>query len=187
MTGPTPRPRHPAQERVLQVLKERPGASVQDLAHALGLTRTATLHHVRRLARQDLVRSVRQGRRRLHFLAAVPPPDQTLMGLMHLHTARLVLERLARDPAASWRALAKDLGVTPRAVRWHIRKLQGEGVLEVQPSRFGPGHVAVLSPALRALLDASPLVAAGPAAAPAPPPPPAPELRVPAGEAPLRR
>lgn len=165
----TERPRHPAQERILQVLAERPGASVQDLAGDLRLTRTATVHHLRRLGRDGLVRSVRHGRRRLHFLAAAPQ-QPGLLGLLHTHTARLVVETLARDPGASWRKLARQLGITPRAVRWHIRNLERERALHVQPSLFGPGHVTVLSPGLRDLLglDAPPLP---PSLAPVQPPP----------------
>ncbi|MEA3203266.1 MAG: Helix-turn-helix domain, partial [Thermoplasmata archaeon] len=147
-----PAERHPAQARILVVVAERPGACVQDLAEDLGITRTATLHHVRRLTREGLVRSVRHGRRVLHFLAAAQPPP-SLLGLLHVHTARLVVEMLSQDPAASWRKLAKQLGITPRAVRWHIRKLEKEEALHVQPSRFGPGHVTVLSPVLRAMME----------------------------------
>jgi len=143
--------RHPAQARVLHVLGERPGASVQDLAEDLGITRTATLHHIRCLMREGLVCSLRQGRRRLHYLAATQQPP-TLLGLLHAHTARLVVESLASDPGTSWRRLARQLGITPRAVRWHIRKLEAESALRVQPSLFGPGHITVLSPGLRAAL-----------------------------------
>lgn len=147
----SPAPRHPAQERILQVVTERPGVCVQDLAEALGLTRTAALHHIRRLTRDRLVSSVRQGRRVLHFLPATQQP-QSLLGLLQVHTARQVVERLLKDPGTSWRQLASQLGVTPRAVRWHIRRLEREGALRVQPSFLGPGHLVVLRPDLRALL-----------------------------------
>jgi predicted ArsR family transcriptional regulator len=158
-----PPPRHPAQQRILAAVADRPGLCLQDLAKELGITRTATLHHVRRLAREGLIHTARHGRRVLHFQAAAQPPP-TLLGLLHVHTARLVVELLSQDPGASWRKLAKQLGITPRAVRWHIRKLEGERALHVQPSRFGPGHVTVLSPALRSLMGLD-----APLAAPAEP------------------
>lgn len=133
------------------MVAERPGVCVQDLAEELAITRTATLHHIRRLMRDQLVCSVRQGRRVLHFLAARQQP-QSLLGLLQVHTARLVVQVLLEHPRTSWRQLARQLGITPRAVRWHIRKLEQEGALQVQQSFFGPGHVVVLRPDLRALL-----------------------------------
>jgi len=155
---------HPSQQRILDVVAARPGASVQQISEEVGLTRTSTLHHLRRLARRGAVLAVRQGRRLTHFPASIRESSQhTLLGLMHVLTARLLVEALAQDPEVSWRRLAQRLGVTPRAVRWHVRRLQEDGLLRVE----GTGklrHVTVLDEGLAAVVQG--VAAAPPATAP---------------------
>ena len=172
---PGPRPEGPqeapAPERILAAVKQSPGLCVQDLAQAVGLSRTAVLYHARRLAKRGHLVMVRRGRRLAHFPASIRDAAQhTLLGLMHLRTARLLLERLAEEPTMSWRGLGRSLGITPRAVRWHVHRLRQDGLLEVHDAG-GARHVTVLDGGLRAILDAPP-------SSPAPVPPPEPDLEV---------
>lgn len=59
---------HPARRRMLDLLRETPGATIAALSRSLGMSGVGALKHVRVLESAGLVHSVRSGReRRLHF------------------------------------------------------------------------------------------------------------------------
>ncbi len=125
-------------------IESNPGASLQELADALGVTRTAANYHVRRLVRSGTVRQVRQGRRVLHFGPVRNTPlRDTVMAALRQQRVRELLQMLMQDPTASWRELAAALDVTPRAVRWHVRRLEEEGLIEVHEVGVRAHHVGL--------------------------------------------
>lgn len=142
-----------ARDRLLDYLHERPGCCIQDIADHLGIARTSAVHHVRVLRRDRQVVVQRKGRRVLHFPTAVDDRvHRTILAAWRLDTARAILEHLSRDPRASWRAVARSLGVTPRAVRWHLQRMQADGLLRIRRTSDG-GHEAVLHPHVRQLSE----------------------------------
>lgn len=61
---------HPTRRRILDLLVERPGSSVADLAQHFDMSAVAVLKHVQILAAADLIHSEKVGRARsLHFNA----------------------------------------------------------------------------------------------------------------------
>jgi predicted transcriptional regulator len=159
---PPPPPRapepavNPNRQRILDFIKANPGCSRQDIADAVGLTRTAVAHHFQTLRRADLAGCQRQGRRLLHFPVLPLPAPPTLLGLLRLDGARRVLEALAADPERSVRSVARHLGMAPHSVRWHLARFEREGLLANRRSLVGPRRFEI-DPRVRALL--------GPAAA----------------------
>ncbi|MGB0652424.1 MAG: winged helix-turn-helix transcriptional regulator [Thermoplasmatota archaeon] len=145
-------PEHPTRAKLLLWIEERPGACIQDMADFLEVARTAAVHHVRVLVKDGYVRVVKSGRRALHYSTRVgAKPGDDLLAHLRLERARLIVDALREDPGTSWRSLAKRLDVTPRAVRWHVQRLEQEGLIQVVPKDRGARHVVVLNPALRHL------------------------------------
>ncbi len=93
---------------------------------------------------------LRHGRAMLHFPLHVDAPQRSLLGVLRQETARSILEALRGDPSLSGRALARRLQITPKAVRWHIKRLRTEGILEdpgqpqPRPSYVRPDLLAIL-------------------------------------------
>jgi CRISPR locus-related DNA-binding protein len=71
---------NPAQKRVLVHIREHPGSSQRDVAHALKLTKGTVSHHVHRLKRQGLVEAlVDADDARIERLRAVDSADLLLV------------------------------------------------------------------------------------------------------------
>lgn len=145
-------------QRLTDLVAQRPGSSIRELADALGIRRTAVVHHLRLLGRAGTVRSVRSGRRLLVFPACANP-FEGLVGLLRLRAVRRLVEVLRDEPGLSVRGAARRLGVTPRAVRYHAMRLRDLGLLRVEWSLGGRRSL---------LLEARALDLLGPAAAPQP-------------------
>jgi len=62
----------PARRQMLDVIKSEPGLSLGGIAAHFDMSRIGVMQHLRVLAEADLVRSVKQGRVRRHFVNAVP-------------------------------------------------------------------------------------------------------------------
>lgn len=154
--------------RLLALVAGRPGMSIRELAQALGVRRTAVVHHLRKLGAAGKVRCVRSGRRLLAFPAAATPYEG-LVGLLRLETVAALVAALRQDPSLSVRGLARRLDVTPRAVRYHLLRLESLGLLRLG---WGPGRRVLLldeAAAAGALRDRPGPPPAEPAALPAAP------------------
>lgn len=142
----------PNRQRVLDHVRLNPGCSLQDVTDAMGLTRTSVVHHLRALVHRGEIGTERQGRRLLHFASSSPlPGPRSLLGMLRVDSTRRVVEAVHADPTRSVRSLARLLGLTPHTVRWHLGRLEREGLLQVHGRVLGPRRID-LHPAMRQAL-----------------------------------
>lgn len=121
----------PVRARIVQLVEATPGLSLQDLVHQLGLSRTAVARHTRRLAKEGRIRRIRSGRRVLH-VGMAHEGHPTILAAMRQRTARMVLESYQADPRMPVRELARRLDVTPKAIRWHVKRFRADGLLDAR-------------------------------------------------------
>lgn len=144
---------HGARERLLARVRETPGAPLADLARAADLPRNTAVYHLRRLEKEGLVSSVRQGRVRLYFAPGTREHRENADALAALRhpTTRAIATHIGSAPGLDQRALCEAMGLTPSLAHWHATRLEGAGVVQRQREgrhvRYYPG------PAMR-LLDA---------------------------------
>lgn len=144
-------PKSPNRRRVLQQVQANPGSCMQELADQTRMTRTALAHHLRALMKSDLVQGVRQGRRVLLFPTTIKrATERSVLGMMRQASARNVLQALYQQPTESYRKLAAKLGITPHSLRWHVGRLQQQGLIHVvQHGIGGKSHTVHFHPAVR--------------------------------------
>jgi predicted transcriptional regulator len=63
---------HPVRRKVLDIVKERPGCSVNDACDYFEISRIAVMKHLRVLERAELIVSRKEGRTRHLYFNAVP-------------------------------------------------------------------------------------------------------------------
>jgi uncharacterized protein YndB with AHSA1/START domain len=83
----------PNRRRLLDMLHERSGMTLNELCDGLDMRRQSVSQHVELLEAANLVTSVRDGRRKLHYLNPVPIPDYVYTTYVHA------------TPEQVWRAL----------------------------------------------------------------------------------
>lgn len=128
--------------RLDQLVRERPGRTTADLARESGLARVVVKHHLRMLEAHRLVATRRDGRRRRHFPAEAPGPDEAASFRLLLEDAnrRKVAEALAGAPdALTQKQLARLTGLSQRVVSYHLSRLADARVVRVEggmPRRY---------------------------------------------------
>jgi predicted transcriptional regulator len=129
---------------LLETVSQRPGASIRELADALGIRRTAVVHHLRILSAASRIRTVRSGRTVLVFPAA-STPFEGLVGLLRLRTVQNLLAAIQANPEQSVRGLGRALGITPRAVRYHLLRLRDLRLVDLNWG-LGSRRIVLLQP-----------------------------------------
>lgn len=141
-------------EKVVQLVRERPGIGPQDVASALGTGWGVTSYHLDRLERAGLVTSQRVGHHRCYFVpGAVRRDDQRTVGLVRGDTARRVAALVNERPGLTQSELASALGLSASAASKQVAKLVEAGLLRRESSSAGqrlfaqPTLGSVLAPA----------------------------------------
>ncbi|HUR25215.1 MAG TPA: winged helix-turn-helix transcriptional regulator [Candidatus Thermoplasmatota archaeon] len=140
----------PKRQLILEILEDRPGLNLDEVAAALGVRRTAAKHHLRLLERGGYVVRLHQGRHVLHFRVGLPAIEQAMFRLFRIPSVRRVAEAVFLDDCKPRDALASQLDVTPRTVRRAIRQLAKAGLLRIE--RSPTSSRTLLHPRLRVLI-----------------------------------
>jgi len=79
----------PTRRELLDRLRERNGQTLGELCEGMAMARQSTTQHLDVLAAADLVSTVRQGRRKLHYLNPVPLHEISERWIDNFETPRL--------------------------------------------------------------------------------------------------
>lgn len=125
-------------ERVVRLVRERPGIGPQDIASSLGTGWGVTSYHLDRLERAGILTSQRVGHHRCYFVpGALPREQQRNAGLFRAQTARRVAELIARRPGLTQGQLATELGLSASAMSKQVARLASSGLLRREPGQEG--------------------------------------------------
>lgn len=117
----------PTRERILALVRERPGVTFGDLRRATGMGAGTLTYHARVLERAGVLHSVPDGQVRRFFtldagrVAPTPPLDE-----------RAVQALRERGPMSAGE-LARALGVSRQALHYHLKRMLREGRLVARP------------------------------------------------------
>lgn len=151
---------HEGRARLLDFIESNAGICETELSVRAGIDRSTAKYHLKRLLRAGLIARRREGRR-VHFF----PRDMPFLELQKAvagargETRRRILYLIHEKPEMSWRAVGRQLGITARAVRWHLEKLETANLIRVD--RTAAHRRVHLSPALEAVLRGDPALLEG--------------------------
>lgn len=132
------RPARGARDALLDALRENPGASVADLARAIGVVHATATYHLRRLAKAGRVATVRHGNRVHHFLVgATAPRERPLLVCRLTGRAEQVLARVPAGEPQPVGAIAFGLPMTRPGVLYHLERLSRLGLVEIVAGAHG--------------------------------------------------
>lgn len=129
---------HERRERVIGLVRARPGVGPAAIAQALGTSWGATMHHLDRLERAGLVTSQRVGHHRCYFLpGAVPRDQQRVVGIFRGDTARRVAQLLLERPGLTQAELCRALDLSASAASKQVSRLEAAALVRREPSPAG--------------------------------------------------
>lgn len=121
---------HPLRRRIQAAIEADPGVSPPELQRRLGAAWSTLAYHVRVLERRGHVRGVRDGRHRRLFPAGQAPGAVARAAVLRQPTTAKVLATVVAQPGVAQAAIARQLGITPQAVVWHVDRLAAHGLVE---------------------------------------------------------
>lgn len=147
---------HPTRRALFDLVQQQWGLCETELGRLTGLGRDNVKYHLQRLVRARLLAAHPEGRK-VHFFprGAGPATVHRAVSSIQGDTRRRILGMLVREPGLSWRAVSREVGITPRAVRWHLRQLADLDLLTVE-SEGGTRRTVLASSLLDALGDLPP-------------------------------
>ena len=113
-------------EAILQQLQASPGLRAIDLARTASVDRTTVAYHLRKLARQGAA-----GRQGARWFAAGSIAPRERAHLVAQTERGHVLHAVRARPGAPKGELARELGCARGTLAWHLRRLQGAGLVRV--------------------------------------------------------
>ena len=119
----------PERLRILQIVYERPGVSVTELAQRLEMTWGQLNYHLTRLASAGLLHTVKAGRHRLVFPEKEPAETPEDRALLLERTARALALLIVDNPQVTVTDLVRLSGETPRVVYYHVKRLLDAGLV----------------------------------------------------------
>jgi predicted transcriptional regulator len=122
---------HGSRDRLLTVIRERPGLPVTDLADAAGVPRNTATYHLRRLEREGLAVSQRSGRVRVWFVPGglARKDEASAFAALRHDTTRAIAMEVAAQPGLDQQALCARFGLAPSLAHWHADRLVQSGLV----------------------------------------------------------
>lgn len=132
----------PERLRILQIVYERPGISVTELAGCLAMSWGQLSYHLARLERAELLHTVKAGRHRLVFPEREPLETPEDRALVLERTARALALLIVDNPQLTVTDLVRLSGETPRVVYYHVKRLLDAGLVTSSSGTHHRGLVA---------------------------------------------
>lgn len=131
-------------QRILSVLRERPGLPLGELRELVGIPWATLHHHLTRLEQAGLARTLTQGRRRLAYPtgAEEAPEAGRARAMLAGRAARQAALAVAQRPGGGVADVARAAGLSARAAYYHVRRLVDGGLVETAT----PGRLDALRP-----------------------------------------
>jgi predicted transcriptional regulator len=143
-----------AQERVLAIVTEQPGCSIQHVALQLRASHATAGYHLYALSRLGLLVQVRDGREVRHFPgAAAPGSCEYLQALARDPRKASLLAVLAGEPpeALTIHQMAQRAKVTFSVAKRTLQQLEWAGVVTLERRRYR--YIVRVEPSMRARLQ----------------------------------
>ena len=129
---------NPVRRRIFAELCRRPCIPINDLATAIGTSRTNAKWHIERMVSANLLSKRKVGRHWVIFPSnMLEDEDIPIMALMSRSVVSRIFRYVQREPDLSQGELSRALGIPRQLLAWHLGNLLKVGLVEtLQDGRF---------------------------------------------------
>ena len=123
---------------IYQNISKNPGLHINELSQKTGIPRSTLTYHLRCLMKLNLINfNTEKKDKRFYVCNQMGIKDKKLLGLFRQEIPFRILMYLFFPGYCSEKELAKDLGVCPSTIHFHLRKLLELGVIQHVEAKDG--------------------------------------------------
>lgn len=135
------RKKHPLENKMRELIYEYivlyPGENYTSIKRNLGLANGTLVYHLKILKKENLIRSVSEGRYKRFYPIGSADLDKNMLydhegAQMLTELQKKIIEKIEEKPEISQVEVAKSLGVSRQLINYHITKLVKAGVLKLK-------------------------------------------------------
>lgn len=126
---------HPLRKDIMEAVTAHPGVHLRELANQHDTAVTNTQWHLRKLEQAGLVRTQKVGGRRLFYptQGGVATKHEAVRNAATMNpNAEKIFSYVNKHVGCDQKRLADDLKLNPGTVRWHLRRLEGAGLVQTE-------------------------------------------------------
>ncbi len=139
---------HPMRDTIRAHISQNPGISPPRLQQSIGVPWSTLTYHLSVLERDRLVSSRVRGRHKYLFVPeAGSDSDRERLTILQNVRTRTVLEGIQRSPGINQLALARQFGLDPKTITWHLRRLASVNLVRSESRGRGNAWFAEAQPA----------------------------------------
>jgi predicted transcriptional regulator len=133
------RKRHPLENQmrdlIYKYIEHNPGENYSKIKKTLGLANGTLVYHLKILTKENLIKSITQGRRRRFYPIELEILDNNLIyefdePQMLTKIQKDILNKISEEPGISKIEMAKSIGVSRQLLNYHLNKLVKFGILK---------------------------------------------------------
>jgi len=128
---------HPTRARLHELVTAEPGIHGRELARRAGRSRGVVRHHLRILVAAGAVQARNGHGRTSYFPAETGLADRDGAVVARSDVAQGILDRVRQEPGLNLTELAQRLHVTHNAVRYHVRRFEAAGLVDLERTKAG--------------------------------------------------
>lgn len=116
--------------RLLEVISEEPGLSLQELAGKTDAGWGTTVYHLQRLEQAGFIKSRKQGHhRRFYTIGEVGQDEVEALGMLRNETPRKIAQYLVQDPGCNQKAICQALDISPSLAHKYLKRMEEQNLL----------------------------------------------------------
>lgn len=120
------------ESRTMQIqnhIENHPGCSEADIIKTLGYSRNSTVHHLKKLLRDNRIRKVSYHKTIRYFPAGIPEKESDIRGAAQAkEKPARIISALERKPL-TLAELEEETGLSSSSLRWHLARLEEDGIV----------------------------------------------------------
>ena len=121
-----------------QYISKNPGLNTNELSQKMNIPRSTLVYHLRCLMKLNLIQlKVEKRDKRLYASDQIGVRDKELLSLLRQKIPFRIIMYLMFPGYCSINELAKDLGVKPSTIHFHLKKLLDIGVIQPMAAKNG--------------------------------------------------
>jgi WD40 repeat protein/DNA-binding MarR family transcriptional regulator len=133
--------KHPLENRMRELIYDyielKPGENYSTIKKTLGLANGTLVYHLKILKKENLIKSVSDGRYKRFYPFESDELDQTMIydhdGPQMLTDLQMkIIQKIEEQPEITQVEVARSLGVSRQVINYHILKLSNAGVLKLK-------------------------------------------------------